>query len=961
MKTYTTNSMLNAERKQTENELYLLQAITESISDVDNFLSALKVTLKQVCKIIGWDYGESWIPNSDDTMLEYGPVWYGGNSNDFKIFYEASEKLTFSRNKGLPGRVWSKKKYEWMKDVSKASVKIFLRSKIVLKAGLKTGFGVPIVANNKVLAVLVFFKFESLKQNKREVVTVSAIASQLGTVFRHKQAEEMLIKSEQKYRNLFEKSGDAILIIENGYFVDCNQAMVNMLCYKNKEELLKTHPSKLSPEKQPDGRASFEKANEMMKTALQKGTHRFEWDHKKADGEIFPVEVLLTAISVEGGNEILHTVWRDITERKEAEEKLIKEKTYQKVLLESAPEANAVLDNKAKITDINREFTRLFGYKFEEIKGLPINDVVMPEDLMDEGESYTKRAQDGERIYAESKRKRKDGTLVEISLLGAPIFDTDGKQIGTYAIYRDLTESHKFQKLLSEREKRLELILNTAANAIITINDKGIIETFNKSAVKTFGYTEGEIIGKNVKILMEEPDKSKHDTYINKYMRTGESKIGSSSREVVGKRKNGETFPAELFMHRVNLDGETVFVGLLKDITKRKKFQAERERLTQNLEQARRMESLGLLAGGVAHDLNNIIGPIMAYPDLILAGLPENTPLKEDLDAISSAAQRASNVISDLLALARRGDYSMKPLYLSELIDSFIDSLEFKEIQKRFKNVAIKVNMPETIEPIMGSGTHLYKLILNLVNNAFESMEAQGELIISITNKYLGSGVIADEKFKEGNFVVLTIRDEGNGIKQEDLVRIFEPFFTKKVKSDRTGSGLGLSVVYNVIKDHNAFIDVESELGVGTKFLVYFPVTVETVIRETDLIDEYKGSGSILVVDDKKSQRQMAEKILSSLGYTVATADNGLDAVKYIKRNKVDLVMLDMILEDGIDGLDTFKEIIKINSRQKVIIVSGFSETERVQEAITLGVERYIKKPYTLKVIGKTLAEVLNN
>ena len=285
-------------------------------------------------------------------------------------------------------------------------------------------------------------------------------------------------------------------------------------------------------------------------------------------GEI--VDILLSAIAErdEDGNHIKSlAIITDVTEQKRAEEELQNEKIYLETLFQNAPEAIAVLGNESKVSDLNEEFSRLFGYTLEEAKGQHIDDLIIPYKLKDEGDSYTKSVQSGERIYAETKRMRKDKSLVDISLLSAPILNTKGEQKGTFAIYRDLTEAHNFQKLLSNKKQRLESILDAASNAIITIDENGIIESFNKAATKIFGYAEDEVINENVNILMPEPDHSKHDSYLDNYHRTGKAKIIGIVREIVGKRKNGEIFPLKLSVSQVNLDSGNVYTAIIEDLT----------------------------------------------------------------------------------------------------------------------------------------------------------------------------------------------------------------------------------------------------------------------------------------------------------------------------------------------------------------------------------------------------------
>ena len=398
----------------------------------------------------------------------------------------------------------------------------------------------------------------------------------------------------------------------------------------------------------------------------------------------------------------------------------------------------------------------------------------------------------------------------------------------------------------------------------------------------------------------------------------------------------------------------------MNDITQRIEFQTERERLNLNLERAQRMESLGLLAGGVAHDLNNIIGPIIAYPDLVLMDLPSDTPVKDDLLAIKSAAERAADVISDLLALARSGKYTMEVLNFGNLIEKYVDSPEFKDAQTKSLHVVTEHKLSDTLNNIKGSKTHLHKVIMNIVNNAFDSMNGIGVLTIRTRIEYTEGKSLTYDKLPKGEYVVLEVEDQGTGISKSDIGEIFDPFFTTKRQVGRRGSGLGLSVVYGIVKDHNGFIDVKSKLGVGTKFSFYFPTTTEVKKVESIRSGNYSGSESLLIVDDDEDQINLASKLLSSLGYKVQSSKNGRRAVDFLRTKKVNLVLLDMIMEDDFNGLDTYKEIIKTKPGQKAIIVSGFSETDQVKEAMKLGVGKYIKKPYDLNNIGKAVREELD-
>ena len=698
---------------------------------------------------------------------------------------------------------------------------------------------------------------------------------------------------------------------------------------------------------------------DLFDTILSGNVWQSEICIKKKNGDLY---WNLTSISgiVNTQGRITNFVVAEINdrERKKAEKELQNEKIFLETLFQNAPEAIAVLEDYDLITNINHQFELLFGYTKEYSIGKSLNDIIVSEKFKEEAYQVSDKVTDGQRIFLETKRKNKDGNLIDVSLLGAPIINKEGDQIGTYAIYRDLTESHVFQKILINKEKRLEAALDAAVNAIITINENGVIDSFNKAAVRIFGYTEEEVIGENIKILMPEPDKSKHDSYINNYHRTGVAKIIDVVREVVGRRKTGETFPLKLSVSRVELGSEIIFTGLIDDLTEQKQAEKEKLELQEKLIQSQRMESLGLLAGGVAHDLNNIIGPIMAYPDLIKMSLLEGKTVEEDLDAISSSAQRAADVISDLLALTRRGNIMMAPTDLNDLIKRELNSATTKEYISGYRNIKLKVNLAKDLSLIAASHGHLPKVIMNLVNNAFESMPKGGILSIKTSSINLLDENLSDKNIPQGRYNLLTIEDQGEGIPEENISKIFDPFFTTKMKSGKSGTGLGLSVVYNVLKDHGAHVKVESKLGIGTKFSIYFPAMQKKGKRVSKVKQKNRGFGIILVVDDRKEQREIAKRILSSLGYKVEGVESGREAINYLKKKDVDLVLLDMILEDDMDGLDTYREIINIKPGQKTVIISGYSESRRVIEAKRLGVNAFLQKPYKLvdmRLIIKTV------
>jgi CheY-like chemotaxis protein len=266
----------------------------------------------------------------------------------------------------------------------------------------------------------------------------------------------------------------------------------------------------------------------------------------------------------------------------------------------------------------------------------------------------------------------------------------------------------------------------------------------------------------------------------------------------------------------------------------------------------------------------------------------------------------------------------------------------------------LKTELDADLMNIKGSSTHLSEIVMNLVSNAAEAMPAGGHILISTANQYLDKSVKGYDNAEEGEYTTLSVSDTGVGLTPEDAERIFEPFFTKKTLG-RSGTGLGTTIVWRTVKDHNGYIDVQSEEGKGTTFTLYFPITREqTAEAKADVsMEEYMGAGqSILIVDDVKEQRELARGMLEALGYSVKTAPSGEGAIEYLESNSADLLVLDMIMEPGIDGLETHRRIVERHPGQKAIIASGFSESDKVREAQALGAGAYIRKPYTIEKIG---------
>ncbi len=387
----------------------------------------------------------------------------------------------------------------------------------------------------------------------------------------------------------------------------------------------------------------------------------------------------------------------------------------------------------------------------------------------------------------------------------------------------------------------------------------------------------------------------------------------------------------------------------------------ERKQLETRLHLAEKMEAIGTLAGGVAHDLNNILSGIISYPELILMDLPKDSPMRPQIKTIHNSGKKAAAIVQDLLTLARRGVSVVTLSNINALVSEYIVSPEYNKMISFHPGVAVKTELEDKLKNTSCSPVHLSSTIMNLVSNAAESMPDGGEITIATKNIYIDTPIKGYDYVKPGEYAALVVKDNGIGIPEKDIHRIYEPFYTKKTMG-RSGTGLGMAVVWGTIKDHNGYVVCESKEDDGTSFTLYFPIARQDTEKYKAVVleEDYSGNGeSVLVVDDVEDQRNIASAILKRIGYKVTSVSSGEEAIEYVKDNYVDIIVLDMIMEPGIDGYETYKKISLINPGQKAILASGYSDSEQIKKTLALGVGQLVTKPYTIDRIGKAIKEEL--
>ena len=531
----------------------------------------------------------------------------------------------------------------------------------------------------------------------------------------------------------------------------------------------------------------------------------------------------------------------------------------------------------------------------------------------------------------------------------------------TEALVKEIEERKRVQETLRKSEERFRDISYSMADWIWEIDDRPKYTFTSETVTRILGYSPEEMIGKKPLDFVDESDRVR--------VRDMFERIRSERRPIVdmeqwkvakdGRRVCLLTNGFPIFGENGKLIG---YRGVHKDITAAKAAEKEQKKIEERLRRAERMELIGTLAGGVAHDLNNILAGIVGYPDMLLLNLPEDSPFRKPVENIRETGLRVAAIVQDMLTLARRGVAVTEVVNMNDIVRGYLNSPECEKLKALHPKVRLNTRLGKDLLNILGSPVHLTKSVMNLVGNAAEAMPDGGQTFISTENRYIDRHLNGYDEVKEGDYVAISVSDTGEGICPEDRQRIFEPFYTKKVMG-RSGTGLGLAVVWGTVKDHAGYIDIQSDKTTGTVFTLYFPATRQEATRKDSTPSPlaYKGNGeSILVVDDVLEQREIAEMLLARLGYRVATVSSGEEAVEYVKGTRVDLLILDMIMEPGMDGLDTYRKIIEINPGQRAIIASGFSENERVREAQRLGAGTYVRKPYTLEKIGMTIKEELS-
>jgi len=650
----------------------------------------------------------------------------------------------------------------------------------------------------------------------------------------------------------------------------------------------------------------------------------------------------------------------ELKRHRDSLEQLVDERTFKlkesekrfREMIKKSPLPMSITDQNQYIVFFNDKFTELFGYTLKDVSTTKrMWRIAYPD------KKYRAKVQNSLKVAIKKSEAGKtdiemqewdftikDGTKRSCEFYMVPLGDV------SLIVMNDVTNRKKAANEINKQKRLFETMFNTIPDGVIITDTERMIQLANKGMKSTFGYKPEQLLGQSTKMLYADQ---------TKYQKTGETVFTGNARktenlfitrykDMSGRKFSGETFGAKLF------DGNNQWIGnlgIMRDITKR-------EQAEMRIQQSQRMESIGDLAGGIAHDFNNLLFPIVGMAELLLEDLHKDSLEYENAQEIYDAGIRAVDLVKQILAFSRQSEHKMMPVKVQNVL---------KEILKLSRSIIpTDIEIHQDIQGdcglIKADATQIHQVAMNLITNAYHAVQKKSG-IISVTLKQitLGKGELKDSTLEQGQYIVLTVSDTGVGIARGIIGKVFDPYFTTKKQGK--GTGLGLAVVFGIIKEHQGDIKVYSEIGKGTTFNVYLPLMkISTKTVSADQVQKSEtGTERILLVDDEISVAKLEGQMLSRLGYRVTEQIKSLNALKIFKANpdNFDLVITDMTMPN-MTGDQFAKEILSIRPDIPIIICTGFSERINKEHAKVIGVKGFLMKPVVKFDMAQMVRKVLD-
>ncbi|MBM2840572.1 MAG: sensor histidine kinase response regulator, partial [Bacteroidetes bacterium] len=765
-----------------------------------------------------------------------------------------------------------------------------------------------------------------------------------------KRAEEALRENEKRYRSIVENLTEAYYEADrHAAFTYCNPGLC-LISGHTEGELLGTISFRLvAEEHRQNVMASYKRWIDEKRTDTS-----MEFFVQTKQGRKFWVEQI-THCEFDSSGTFLKAsnILRDIDERKRAEQALKESEMKFRGLIEQAADGVFMADPNGKLLLVNPKACEMLGYGEEELLRLHISDTYPPGEI-DQAASRMQDVKSRGTVQFERNMRRKDGTIfqVEVSLQ----FLEDGTFQG---IVRDITERKRAEDALKESERllresqvmaglgsyALDITAGTWKSSVVLDDIFGIDAHFIRSiegwaslihpehCESMVDYLTNEVIGKSIRFDKQYSIVRHSDGQERWVHGLGELEFDAQHRPIK-------------------------MIGTIQDITERRRAEEETKNLELQFFQAQKMESVGTLASGIAHDFNNILGIILGHATLLERISDDPAKFLKSRESIVTAVHRGASLVQQILTFARKTDVTFEPVNVNDTVTELV-----KMLQETFpKTITFSLQLAPTVPFINGDRTQLHQTLLNLCVNARDAMPDGGSLAIGT---HRASGTRLRMRFPDAcdsEFICVSVSDTGTGMDEATRQRLFEPFFTTKPTGK--GTGLGLAVVHGIMKSHHGHIDVESEVGKGTTFRLYFPVprtnhaAVETQQAMED--DVPGGSETVLLIEDEEALRELARGVLEARGYRVLLAADGEEAVQLYTehRNEIAVVISDMGLP-RMDGAGVFQRIKDINPAVKFILVSGYLEPEIKADLLKAGAKGFVQKPYTPLGILKQMRDVV--
>jgi|GEM_PF-839584 len=769
-------------------------------------------------------------------------------------------------------------------------------------------------------------------------------------IARQKETADALRASEEKLQAITGSAPDAIILMDNqGKISYWNPAAERMFDYTAEEALGRDLHLFLAPEEHHEAYQKGFAAFRDTGTGPVVGK-AFEFEAKKKDGSAFPIEVSISAINAKNQWHAAGII-RDITERKQAEQSLRESEEKYRNILENIEEGYFEVDLAGNFTFFNDSICAMSGYSRSEVWGMNNRAYTSPETAKRMFRVFNEISRSGRpATMLDYEIIRKDGTIKALELSTSLMRDSAGQPVGFRGIVRDVTERKRADEALRESEEKYRTVLEANPDPVVVCDRESRVLYFNPAFTRVFGWTLEERLGRPLEGFVPEDNQAETKVTMERLM-VGESLFGLESRRY---SKGGQILPVSVSgtVYR-DRDGNPVgSIINLRDITEQKKLQGQ-------LQHAQKMEAVGTLAGGIAHDFNNLLQAVQGYAELLHRGKAKDNPDCAGLQKILSAAKRGAELTRQLLTFSRKVESRKRPLDLNYEVH------EIRRLLERTlpRMIDIELHLADDLKIVSADPAQTEQVLMNLAVNSKDAMPQGGRLFIETKN------VTLDVEFcknhlgsKPGDYVMLGVSDTGHGMDSRTIAHIFEPFYT--TKGPGQGTGLGLAMVYGIVKEHEGYITCHSAPGVGTTFKIYLPTVDEPAEipeeRRERGIQVKKGTETILLVDDEEFVRDVAVQLLREFGYTVLAAANGEAALEIYRKEhgRIDLVILDLIMP-GMGGMKCLQEILKINPQGRVLVASGYAAGGPAREAIDAGARGYLGKPYDIDKMLTVIREVL--